>query len=259
LRFVGDSGVLESYAYDEFGCDTLGNQGQLQPFGYTGYQYDTIAQTYFAQAREYVPGVGRFAATDIVKGTISAPLTMNEYSYCLNSPVQFLDPSGQTFKEATRELARRIIANPAFSWITKNGLLPRPFGFVRTEDLNGKNVYHATMDCYQQYGGFNDFYDTVFDHATSMNKAKFRFTSGGQEYVLWAWKGDYLNLGAGAEMGIYKQLTLMCSQQHRINICLLSLIMTRILSIQTMLDSIRSLLAKKLKKKSTIHIGKKLW
>jgi RHS repeat-associated protein len=95
---VGDSGVLESYAYDEFGCDTLGNQGQLQPFGYTGYQYDTIAQTYFAQAREYVPHTGRFVARDIVKGTISAPLTMNEYSYCLNNPVQFLDPSGLTIE-----------------------------------------------------------------------------------------------------------------------------------------------------------------
>ena len=24
-----------------------------------------------------------------------------------------------------------------------------------------------------------------------------------KNYILWAWKGDYLNLGAGAELGIY--------------------------------------------------------
>jgi hypothetical protein len=63
------------------------------------------------------------------------------------------------------------------------------------------------MDCLQQYGGYNEFYDTVFKYATSMERDFFQFNSGGTEYRLWAWKGDYLNLGAGAEMGIYKQMT----------------------------------------------------
>lgn len=31
----------------------------------------------------------------------------------------------------------------------------------------------------------------------------FDFSSDGNDYVLWAWKGDYLNMGAGAELGIY--------------------------------------------------------
>ena len=42
----------------------------------------------------------------------------------------------------------------------------------------------------------------MFDHATSIDKAKFDFTMNGTEYIIWAWKGDYLNLGAGAEIGI---------------------------------------------------------
>ncbi len=52
----------------------------------------------------------------------------------------------------------------------------------------------------------NDFYDTIFHYATSMAKEKFEFNSDGKDYILWAWKGDYLNLGAGAEMGIYKRM-----------------------------------------------------
>ncbi|MDQ7096303.1 DUF4474 domain-containing protein [Desulfosporosinus sp. PR] len=28
----------------------------------------------------------------------------------------------------------------------------------------------------------------------------------GKDYIFWAWKGNYLNLGAGAEMGIYTRL-----------------------------------------------------
>jgi hypothetical protein len=42
---------------------------------------------------------------------------------------------------------------------------------------------------------------------TSMMPAIFQFKSGEQEYRIWAWKGDYVNLGAGAELGIYKRMT----------------------------------------------------
>lgn len=68
---------------------------------------------------------------------------------------------------------------------------------------DGDGIYHTRQDALQQYGGYNDFYDFAFDLATSMASAKFPFTYNGKGYILWAWKGDYLNLGAGAELGIY--------------------------------------------------------
>ncbi len=75
------------------------------------------------------------------------------------------------------------------------------FFLMMDKDENG--VYHANYNAWQQIGGYNDLYDYVFDVATSMNKEKFPFTHNGNEYVVWAWKGDYVNLGAGAELGIY--------------------------------------------------------
>ncbi|EPR11481.1 DUF4474 domain-containing protein [Ruminiclostridium papyrosolvens] len=76
-------------------------------------------------------------------------------------------------------------------------------GFDR--DKNG--VYHAQQDALQQYGGYNDLYDIVFYLATDMGRKKFPFKVGEKgnekEYIVWLWKGDYLNLGAGAETGIY--------------------------------------------------------
>ncbi len=74
------------------------------------------------------------------------------------------------------------------------------FSFSRTED----GVYHADRDCWQQYFGYNKFYDYVFDAATSMNAKMYPFTlEDGTTYTIWMWKGDYLNLGAGCETGIY--------------------------------------------------------
>ena len=79
------SGKARSYSYDglgnrigfkEYEEDTYGTQGHVQPFGYTGYRYDNVADTYFAQAREYVAGVGRFGGEDWIKGEISYPTSL---------------------------------------------------------------------------------------------------------------------------------------------------------------------------------------
>ncbi|AKA70414.1 DUF4474 domain-containing protein [Clostridium scatologenes] len=103
------------------------------------------------------------------------------------------------------EIMKYIKSTPIYQWFTKEtqeGELHMLFdigGFDRDE--NG--VYHAKQDALQQYGGYNDIYDDIFDLACSMKKKKFDFSTGNQTYIIWLWKGDYLNLGAGAEIGIY--------------------------------------------------------
>jgi len=95
IRLLNAEGSqTEVYGYDEFGRDLYGNQGEAQPFGYTGYQHDRVAGTYYAQAREYLPGVGRFAGQDVVKGDIMLPFTMNQYTYCFNNSMVLVDLDG---------------------------------------------------------------------------------------------------------------------------------------------------------------------
>ena len=97
------------YGYDEFGNDTYGTQGQVQPFGYTGYRYDRVAETYFAQAREYVPKVGRFAGEDLIKGNIEQPLSLNWYGYCFGNPLGLVDRDGKLAGEVSiRNLPRGL-------------------------------------------------------------------------------------------------------------------------------------------------------
>ncbi len=95
LRIEDESGFTrETYGYGAFGEDLYGNQGDLQVFGYTGYQRDNVAGTYYAQAREYQAEVGRFAGRDIVKGYFIVPMSLNEYSYCINNSLLCQDNNG---------------------------------------------------------------------------------------------------------------------------------------------------------------------
>ena len=64
------------------------NQNFTNPFGFTGYQSDNITNLYFAQARYYMPKIGRFNVEDPKKDQL------NWYNYCNGNPITFLDPSG---------------------------------------------------------------------------------------------------------------------------------------------------------------------
>lgn len=210
VAITDNQGNVENrYEYNAYGEDYTFKNGVRNPLKYFGQYFDEETGNYYLRARYYNPDVMRFITEDSYLGNNTDPLSLNLYTYCHNNPLTFIDPSGNSVENVTRTVARWLIGNPVNNWFTKHGWFKNLFyeaGFVRTKDLNGKYIYHARMDCLQQYGGYNDFYDTVFYYATDMDKEKFDFTSGGKDYRLWAWKGDYLNLGAGAEMGIYSRL-----------------------------------------------------
>lgn len=95
IRLTGAGGSLtDTYGYDEFGNVLYDAQTSIQPFGYTGYQHDRIAGTYYAQAREYLPETGRFAGEDLLGGFMEEPVTINRYGYCWGNPLRFVDLDG---------------------------------------------------------------------------------------------------------------------------------------------------------------------
>lgn len=96
LRIEDSAGNLrESYGYGVFGEDLYQNQEKIQPFGYTGYQKDEIAGTYYAQAREYLTENGRFAGQDLVVGFVNIPTLFNRYEYCRENPLKYIDLNGK--------------------------------------------------------------------------------------------------------------------------------------------------------------------
>jgi len=103
----------------------------------------------------------------------------------------------------TQQVAKVLVDNPIDVLATQSDLTKGAFAAANFEkDENG--VYHTSQPiCWQYPGGYCDFYDDVFNAATSMKRLKYPFNVGNNEYILWMWKGDYLNLGAGGEVGIY--------------------------------------------------------
>ncbi|MEE1057338.1 MAG: RHS repeat-associated core domain-containing protein [Acutalibacteraceae bacterium] len=95
VRLLGKEGnTLETYGYDEFGCDFENTPSKFHSFGYTGYLRDNVTGIYYAQAREYVPTIARFAARDFVKGQQDDLLSINEYIYCRDNPTEYIDANG---------------------------------------------------------------------------------------------------------------------------------------------------------------------
>ncbi|EWM52139.1 DUF4474 domain-containing protein [Ruminococcus flavefaciens] len=84
-------------------------------------------------------------------------------------------------------------------------------GLIGAVDPDGDGVYHIKQDTWQGWGpvGYNTGYDNVFNRGVSANGNSidvyqtYDFEFDGQQFVIWAWKGDYMNLGAGTETGIY--------------------------------------------------------
>ncbi|WP_448947478.1 RHS repeat domain-containing protein, partial [Lachnoanaerobaculum sp.] len=101
---------------------------------------------------------------------------------------KFAEDSGLSDK--LNEMTRSSIAD-----IALNG-----FDFYKDD----KGVIHTMSLCWQSHWGYNNFIDFAFNSLSSMNRGKFKFGDGDDEFTLWMWKGDYFNFGAGGEIGIYK-------------------------------------------------------
>ncbi|WP_133051129.1 RHS repeat-associated core domain-containing protein [Ruminiclostridium hungatei] len=220
---------VKSYDYDAFGNEKNPDANDTNVFRYCGEYFDKETGTIYLRARYYDPMIGGFITEDSVWGKDSDPLSLNLYTYCGNNPIDYIDQTGNSpigidkiwtlmfgkvvgdvlsIPEKTRTAVLLAKLTPPY-WAavkaTRNGDYPEAFdigGFTR--DKNG--IYHAKQDALLQskkYVGYNALYDVAFNCATNMDYKIFNFSVNEEKYRFWFWKGDYLNLGAGAEVGIY--------------------------------------------------------
>ena len=101
--------VVATYEYDAWGKVTVMNEngvptmsegsiGNINPFRYRGYYYDSETGFYYLQTRYYDPETCRFINADdyeLIAALSEVPGQLNLYSYCNNNPIMYTDPSGE--------------------------------------------------------------------------------------------------------------------------------------------------------------------
>ena len=88
----GNHAVLDANGADIASATHIGN---LNPFRYRGYYYDTETGLYFLKTRYYDPEVGRFITIDDISYIDPETINgLNLYAYCGNNPVMGYDPDG---------------------------------------------------------------------------------------------------------------------------------------------------------------------
>ena len=97
---INDAGAVQNYyTYDPFGT-LFDNESSTttvtNPYRFAGYFWDDEIAQYYCRARQYDPSIQRFTSIDPVIGKFIKPLTLHQYLYCLNDPVNFIDPDGNT-------------------------------------------------------------------------------------------------------------------------------------------------------------------
>ena len=96
VRYVYDAWGNHK-AYDENGSEITSatHIGNLNPFRYRGYYYDTETKLYFLKTRYYDPEIGRFITIDGIEYIDPETINgLNLYAYCGNNPVMAVDPNG---------------------------------------------------------------------------------------------------------------------------------------------------------------------
>ena len=125
---VNENGDVSAvYNYSDFGeteevmADTIDNE-----ICYTGAIYDKATGLYYMNARYYNAETGRFISQDSYRGEIDDAGTWHLYAYCVNNPINYVDPTGHAI-ETILDIASLGYSAVQFaskpSWRTAGSLL----------------------------------------------------------------------------------------------------------------------------------------
>ncbi|MBN2074631.1 MAG: RHS repeat-associated core domain-containing protein [Dehalococcoidales bacterium] len=141
---------------------------------FTGQHYDDTGLYYYG-ARYYDPVIGRFISADTIVSNPAKPQSFKRYSFCLNNPLKYIDPSGHAV---------------GFSSDVVTIVFDKNMQYLDPWTLNGmSNVIRSDPDMFALFYNWTQV-STIIGEATNyliendtLYTIKFGQTSGGGEYV----------------------------------------------------------------------------
>ena len=93
---------VEDLKYKPFGESTLDVGSVKLNHKFTGQELDSETGLYNYRARLYDPLIGKFLSPDTIVTDPTNPQSLNRFSYVLNNPVRYTDPTGHSWKDFWR-------------------------------------------------------------------------------------------------------------------------------------------------------------
>jgi RHS repeat-associated protein len=141
-QLVNSSGAItDSYTYDGYGNRVASSGSTVNTYGFTGQQQFAEADSLvFLRARYYDPRIGRFISRDpllspsyyAAKGIDVQksrgwhervkPGWLNAYVYCLNNPVNLVDPTGGCSRKSDVSNIIRALQAEVPSWLADEAI-----------------------------------------------------------------------------------------------------------------------------------------
>ncbi len=184
--------ILDRLSFDAWGnrrnpasweeADTNVN-GHLFNRGYTGHEHLDKFGIINMNGRLYDPVVARFFSPDPYVQMPNSTQNYNRYSYCLNNPLMYADPSGEIFGLISKGLdflsiPARVLSD-ATQWVNDqiNGERQEG-GYFKTSYLSGKSSPYPVPTEGIRYG--------YYDHSTFYGTGSNGFTAADDnQYVMW--------------------------------------------------------------------------
>ncbi len=146
----------ELIEYEPFGQESrhekYGSSEEVAWYYFTGKKTDDESGLIYFGARYYDPSLGRFITPDTVIPGFSNPQALNRYSYCLNNPINRIDPDGhwswkkffKSFVSTFVQIATTIVLTPFIGPIAA-GAVGGFVGGALNAGLNGASFGQAMM------------------------------------------------------------------------------------------------------------------
>jgi RHS repeat-associated protein len=144
--------LLNQYQYDIWGNIIAEKEKVHNPFRYSGELWDDEVELQYLRARWYDPSVGRFINEDTYEGKVTAPQSLNLYTYVRNNPLIFTDPSGHAaapiidWEDARKEGLKVIEGGAKGAKKSKSNILGILFGTVTGALFEASSVGESQAD-----------------------------------------------------------------------------------------------------------------
>lgn len=161
---------LRYYPYGAARYDTA-NQQTIHR--YTGQRIETSTGLYDYGARWYDPTIGRFLAADTIVPEPGDPQALNRYSYVLNNPVRYTDPTGHLTEDELQVLLGSDYDTLISLWRQYD-----PYWMAVLEAIQGGGVLQASL------------LDGIELHFEGSGKGiRLNVYNGSHSKQLWDWQG----------------------------------------------------------------------